>query len=148
MRKGQASFEYLGVSLVVITLLIVVMGVAFNLYREQREEGSVADARNGANSLADAVNFLCASPINTTIGAFVTVPRTVNLTASSIQNRTIAFFVQTAARSQNVTANTDCFVSGQLPSAPGRYRFIGRRCSNYTQVNASVTAPACAAGTQ
>ncbi|MBI4017848.1 MAG: hypothetical protein HY366_02805 [Candidatus Aenigmarchaeota archaeon] len=130
-RRGQISLEYMMVAVILTSALVVVFAVAFGLFSEQKAALQVAEARTAANGLAEMANFLCTAPRNTTSRASIFIPSFTDLTQSSIDNRTIKFFVKSRDADSVVTSTTLCNVTGTFPSVSGTYVFRGVSTGGY-----------------
>lgn len=123
--KGQISLEYMITAIILTAALIFVFASAFSLFQEQKLAAQASEARAAANDLAELTNFLCTTPRNTTAKATVSIPPLVDLSKSSVDNRTIKFQMKTREAETVVTATTGCNVTGTLPSVSGTYTFRG-----------------------
>ena len=134
--KCQASFEFMLILIIGITILIPTIAFVSFYQIYYRDAYKISAAQDTVDKLAEAAEsiYLQGYPARITLSVYI--PEGV--TGYHVENRTILFKVRTFSGETHVYSTPNTNVTGSLPTTAGRHQIVIRNEKTYVKISEEV----------
>ncbi|MBD3155265.1 MAG: hypothetical protein GF368_01255 [Candidatus Aenigmarchaeota archaeon] len=117
--KAQVGVEYLIVTGIGLTLMLISVGYLYSTYQDYSDENKISLAKNSVNKIGETADLVFSQGPPAKMKIEIRIPKGIQ--EISFSNKTVLFKVDTGPGVNDISYNTVPQIVGHLPTNRGNY---------------------------